>query len=312
LKKKILIATLFSALLPFAAQAEKTSYNLAVSYAQTLWPAGHRDSANSDYVPVIMSRQNKVAKHLLQGHPIFWAPLSGPEGNYYVSSGKGLGASNLHAFDADGNLLWKSKKQQHLDDLDGWAIINAPVIASNGDIYVGDQNQLWAFEPDGEVKWIAELAQYGVDYGFMTAIFSPQGYVGGISSNGKVNFFKQSDGQLAMPVLDLPGGGPEAPDKPPADLWKDLMDPELKSIMFNLIQGWGMEVANTPAVHPDTGRIYITVYGVEPGSGLLYGIDVYDDHMQIAFQTSMGQGSGTSPAISQDGKQVYAMVSLVI
>lgn len=293
------------------ADTVSSSYNLSNSYTQTVWPAGHRDSANSDYVPVIMSRENRLAKHLLPGHPIFWAPLSGPEGNYYVTSGKGQGASNLHAFDGDGNLLWKSQAQATLEDLDGWAIINAPVIASNGDLYVGDQNQLWAFKPDGRVKWVSELTQYGVDYGFMTAVFSRQDYVGGISSNGKVIFFRQDDGSLAMPVLDLPGGdGPQAKDTPPDDLWKGLMDPELKPIMFNLIQGWAMEVANTPAVHPKTGRIYITAYGIEPNSGLLYGIDVFDDHMEIAFKTDMGQGSGTSPAISHDGKQVYALDEL--
>ncbi len=287
---------------------EKSAYNLDVNYAQTVWSAGHRDAANTDYVPVLMSKQNKIAKHLLQGYPIFWAPTTGPQGNYYVTSGKGKGSSNLHALDAQGNVLWKSKPQQSLDDLDGWAIINAPVVAANGDIYVGDQNQLWAYKPDGRVKWLVELTQYGVDYGFMSVVISRQGYIGGISSNGKVIFFDADSGKLAMPVLDLPGGdGPQAKDKPTADLWKGLMEPELKAIMFNLIQGWEMEVANTPALHPQTGRVYITAYGVEPGTGLLYGIDVFDDHLAIAFQAEMGQGSGTSPAISQNGQQVYAL-----
>ncbi|MCP4035998.1 MAG: PQQ-binding-like beta-propeller repeat protein [bacterium] len=303
----LLLITLVCA--PFsAARAQPTELNLHPSYAQTLWPAGHRDSANSDFVPVVMSRNNRIKAHLLQGYPIFWAPLSGPEGNLYVTSGKGGGHSNLHAISADGEVLWKAPVERSLDDLDAYAIINAPVVDHGGDVYVGDRNQLWAFRSDGQVKWVADLAPHGVEWGFVTVVLASGGRVGGISSEGKVIFFRSADGELAMPVLDLPGGdGPPAEDTPPGSLWQGLMDPSIKPFMFNLIQGWEMEVANTPAVHPMTGRIYITAAGVEPGAGLLYGIDVHDDRLEIAFQTDMGGGSGTSPAISHDGNTVYAL-----
>jgi outer membrane protein assembly factor BamB len=68
--------------------------------------------------------------------------------------------------------------------------------------------------------------------------------------------------------------------------------------------------ANTPAIHPETGRLYITAAGPTPGTGTLYGIDITDDALTIAFQAPMGGGSGTSPAISQDGTQVYAVDEL--
>ncbi len=290
------------------ARADRTVFNLSDRYAQTSWPAGHRDSANSDYVPLVMSRANRIRKRLLEGHPIFWPPSAGLHGRYYVSSGKGPGYSNLHAFDSDGNLLWQAPPQQSVEDLDSYAIINAPVVDAAGRVYVGDVNQLWAFEADGAILWTTDLTQYGVDHGFMSVVLSKQGWVGGISSNGKLVFLKPEDGSLAVPVLDLPGGhGPPAQDTPPGDLWKDLMDPAIKPFMFNLIQGWEMEVANTPALHPETGRIYITAAGIEAGTGVLYGIDVRDDRLEIAFEAAMGGGSGTSPAISHDGRQVYAL-----
>ncbi|MBW2294243.1 MAG: PQQ-binding-like beta-propeller repeat protein [Deltaproteobacteria bacterium] len=304
----ILLAAFAAGLAGGATQAETPSFDLHPGYAQTSWPAGHRDSGNTDYVPVVMSRENRIVKHLLKGHPIFWPPLAGPEGNHYVTSGKGLGHSNLHVFDSEGELLWQAAPQRSLDDLDAYAIINAPVVARGGDVYVGDRNQLWAFHPDGQVKWVTDLAPHGVDWGFMTVVISSQGYVGGISSEGKVLFFRPEDGELAMPALDLPGGhGPPAEDTPPGSLWRDLMDPAIKPFMFNLIQGWEMEVANTPAVHPRTGRVYITAAGPVPGMGLLLGIDVHEDRLEIAFQTSMGGGSGTSPAVSHDGERVYAL-----
>jgi len=290
------------------ARMQKTAFDLHPGYAQTVWPAGHRDSGNTDSVSLVMARESRIAKHLLEGHPIFWPPLAGPEGHYYVTSGKGRGHSNLHAFDGRGNLLWKSKPQETLADLDGFAIINAPVVAADGDVYVGDRNQLWAFRADGRVKWVADLEPLGVDWGFMTVVLSAQGYVGGITTNGKVIFFRPENGDLAMPPIDLPGGpGPAAEDTPPGSLWRDLMDPEIKPFLFDLIQGWEMEVANTPAVHPETGRIYITAAGVEAGTGLLLGIDVDDDQLSIAFAAPMGGGSGTSPAISHDGRHVYAL-----
>ena len=293
---------------PPPARSQRTDLNLSPRYAQSLWPAGHRDSANTDYVPVVMSRDNRIARHLLTGHPIFWPPIAGSGGHLYVTSGKGPGHSHLHAFDSRGELRWQAPPQQSIDDLDSYAIINAPVVDREGGVYVGDINQLWAFDADGSSRWVSDLTQYGVDHGFMTVVISHQGYVGGISSNGKVVFFRPQDGELALPVLDLPGGpGPPAEDSPPRDLWKDLMDPAIVDIMFNLIQGWEMEVANTPALHPDTGRIYIAAAGIEPKTGLLYGIDVHDDRLEIAFQTPMGGGSGTSPAVSHDGRQVYAL-----
>jgi outer membrane protein assembly factor BamB len=147
-----------------------------------------------------MSRENRIARRLLEGHPIFWPPISGPEGHLYVTSGKGPGHSNLHAFDGDGELLWKTPPQQ-----------------------------------------------------------------------------------------------------------STLMDPAILGFMFDLIQGWEMEVANTPALHPQTGRIYITAAGAEANSGVLYGIDVFNDRLEIAFQAPMGGGSGSSPAVSHDGRQVYAL-----
>jgi outer membrane protein assembly factor BamB len=296
---------------PPAFRQAKTDANLSPQYFDSLWPVGHRDSANTDFVPIELGTSFVVKKHFLLGHPIFWPPTIGLDGTSYVVTGAPAGMSHLFAISPDGEVLWSAKPQESLEDLDSFAIMNAPTIDAEGDLYLGDRDQLWAFKPDGDVKWVVDLKQYEVDWGFMTVLLSRQRYVGGVTTNGKVLFFWSHNGELAMPPLDLPGGaGPAAEDEPPEFLWKDLMDPELIPFLFNLIQGWELEVANTPAIHPETGRLYITAAGPTPGTGTLYGIDITDDALTIAFQAPMGGGSGTSPAISQDGTQVYAVDEL--
>jgi len=296
---------------PPAFRQSKTDSNLSPQYFDSVWPTGHRDSGNTDFVPIALGNDFELTKHLLPGHPIFWPPSIGLDGTAYVATGAPRGQSHLFALSPEGEVLWSARPEESLDDLDSFAIMNAPVIDAEGDLYVGDRNQLWAFKPNGDVKWVVDLVPYGVDWGFMTVVLSRQNYVGGVTTNGKVLFFWAHDGTLAMPLLDLPGGpGPPAEDEPPEFLWKDLMDPAIVPFIFDLIQGWELEVANTPALHPETGRLFITGAGRTEGTGVLYGIDIEDDALTIAFEAPMGGGSGTSPAISHDGTQVYAVDEL--
>ncbi len=296
---------------PPAFRQSKTESNLSPQYFDSVWPAGHRDSSNTDFVPLELGTSFELEKHLLHGHPIFWPPTVGLDGTSYVVTGAPPGNSHLFAISREGEVLWSAKPQESLADLDSFAIMNAPTIDAEGDLYLGDRDQLWAFKPSGDVKWVVDLKPFGVTWGFMTVVLSRQRYVGGVTTDGKVLFFWSHSGELAMPPLDLPGGaGPAAEDEPPASLWKGLMDPELVPFLFNLIQGWELEVANTPALHPETGRLYITAAGPSPDTGILYGIDISDDALRIAFQAPMGGGSGTSPAISHDGSSVYAVDEL--
>lgn len=278
---------------------------VAEPYARTAWPAVHRDSRNSDFAPFVTARSNRVAWTALDGAATLLAPTIGPEGNLYITTGRGPGTSHLHAFDRDGQLLWESAPQTDLDDLDSAAIAGAPTIDEDGNLYIDDSNQLWAFAPDGHVRWVADLPEAGS--WFSSPILTPGGLVGGVTIDGKVALYRREDGMLAVPVLDLPGGpGPSGPEPPPG-LWAGgFVDPAIIAPIFNQFFGYEFEVANTAAVHPDTGRIYITAAGPTVAIGVLYGIDVEEDGMTIAFEAPMGPGSGTSPAISADHSQVYA------
>jgi outer membrane protein assembly factor BamB len=275
-------------------------------YLRSSWSTVHADSSNSDHVPLAMTANVSQRWHLLKGAGIWVLPVVAIDGTVYAVTGEGPGHSHLHAISPEGEILWQSAPQQSLADLDSLAVFSAPVLDESGDIYIGDGNQFWAFHPDGKVKWVTELPGLGIQGGFVTGMFV-DGYVGGVSIDGKVMLLHRSSGELAMPVLDLPGAdgplGPPIPDP----LWKNLVDPAIRDQVWEVLRGHRYEITNTPAVHPRTGRIYVIGAGADESEGHFYGIDVVDDRLKLAFVTKVPAGSGTSPGISPGGERLYAM-----
>jgi outer membrane protein assembly factor BamB len=278
----------------------------APGYMQSSWSTVHGDSSNSDHVPLAMTSNVRQRWHVLKGAGIWTLPVVAVDGTVYVATGEGPGHSHLHAISPEGEILWQSAPQQSLADLDSLAVFSAPVLDADGDIYIGDGNQFWAFHPDGKVKWVMDLPGLGIQGGFVTGMFVDD-YVGGVSIDGKVMLLHRSSGELAMPVLDLPGAdgplGPPIPDP----LWKNLVDPAIRDQVWEILRGHRYEIVNTPAVHPRTGRIYVIGAGADESEGHFYGIDVVDDRLKLAFVTKVPAGSGTSPGISPGGERLYAM-----
>jgi len=294
-----------------AAQTDRSricegNLGLPCHYAQTSWPTVHRDSRNSDYTPFVAPIDNRVMWTALDGAAVLLAPTLGPEGHLYVTTGRGPGTSHLHAFDRDGNLLWQSEPQVDLDDLDSRAVGSAPLIDRSGDVYLSDANQFWAFHPDGTVKWVRWFPEGSG--GFVSAVITREGYVGGVTTNGLVLLYHASDGSPAAEPFELPGGaGPEAPPHIPG-LWANgLMDPAILTDIEKTLFGFEFEVVNTPAIHPVTGRLYINAAGNTTNVGVMYGLDLIDGAWHIAFATEIEGGSGSSPAVSPDCRAVYAV-----
>lgn len=301
---------LFALLLTSGGYTEEFSARHAPGYAQTSWASVHGDASNSDYVPLILSTELQAQWLALKESASWTAPTVAANGNLYITTGRGQGYAHLHALNRDGELLWEAAPQQSPDDLDAMAVISAPIIDSDGDLYVSDSNQFWAFHSDGRVKWTRSLEKHGINEPFVTAIFAGDKgqFVGGVSADGKVALFSRTDGALALPVLTLPGiDGPSGLDIPDA-LWADgLMAEDIRAVSWQLLRGYRYRVTNTPAVHSGTGRIFITATGTDADHGQLIGIDVSDSGLSIAFAAKVPPNSGTSPALSPDGRQVYAM-----
>jgi outer membrane protein assembly factor BamB len=308
----LFVIGLLISLLNFSISAEvlkgQKDMGLALFYGQAPWASVHRDSRNSDYSPLVTSTKIKTSWSVLDGAALINPGVIDSNGNHYVTSGRGPGFSHLHAIDANGNLLWESPKQSDANDLDALAGFNSPVIDPEGDIYIGDGNQFWAFHADGKLKWVSPLPDSGNP--FVYQIISKQGYVGGITVDGKVLFYHRHNGKLALPIFRLPKGvsparGPALPGLWQGGLFHESVIELFKQIAF----GYRVQVANAPAVHPHTGRVFITASGPKDGeslSGVLYGLDIKESGVEIGFSTKMGGGSGTSPALSADSSIVYS------
>ena len=279
------------------------------NFGRTTWSGAHRDARNSDYVPVPSPNAVRRTWTGIERGNFFMPPVIGANGNVYATSAGGPGQSHLHAFTPGGRLLWKTAPMQSMDDLDSAAYFSAPVVDVDDYLYLPDGNQLWSFTNEGAVRWVTDLPALGVNGYAFSAFFTHQGHVGLISSDGKVALFDRASGELALPVLDLPGvdGVPSSP-MPPGLLVDGLIDPALLQDNWDAIWGFNMEVANTPSVSPETGRIFIVATGRQPDHTVLYGLDVQEEGIEIAFETQLVEsGSGTSPTVSFNGRYVYVV-----
>ena len=187
----------------------------------------HRDSSNSDFSPFVLSSQVEVAWTALDGAAVLLAPSLALKTTFTLLPDKvQVPAIYMPLIEME-PCCGKALLDTTLDDLDSLAVISAPVVDREGTIFIGDSNQFWAFEPDGEVKWKTDLPP--ASGGLVSAIFTQEGFVGGITMHGYAVFYNRSDGTLALPVFRLPVGEPLPAEKDArAGIWQGgLMDSTL-------------------------------------------------------------------------------------
>jgi len=276
------------------------------NYASSPWPAAHRDIRNSDYNPLYTSADMQFSWIDLKYAGFFIGPTIGPEGNVYLPTGFGAGYSNLHCYDRYGNKLWESPKLEKGKELEGvdWGCeINAPLIDKDGNVYQADWNQIWSFTNKGKLRWVTNLIDHGIE-GMLISPFFTGHYIGGSSTDGYLVLFDMNSGEF-YDKLKLPGS--KGPKSLPTfnGLWETQMSAEMRQFAWDAVFGCNMQCSNTPAVSPETGRIFVVANGNSEVEGVIHGVDLTEEGLKLAFTTSTGNGgSGTSPSISFDGKIV--------
>lgn len=309
-----LVAVLLSICLPSAAQSV---------YSPGGWPTLHHDSGNRRAVDIAIMGREYSTWQTLADATVLTAPTTSPDGQHiYATTGLAEGRSNLHAYSIQGELLWRSAPWTTADDsVDPCALLSSPIVDVEGDIYVGDCNQLFAFRPSGEIKWVIELppVQAGdwrpVDdhpvNALTTAAFTADGNILGVTNFGDIIIVDRDSGAVINSPYRLPGLIPPystVVPMPDSMLANGMMDPRFKEWTWQLIFGGMMRSANTPAVSA-AGRLFVVGSGDSEGLGALYGLELVRDEQQVvieqAFMTEIGLGSGSSPALSPGEDQVY-------
>ena len=201
-------------------------------------------------------------------------------------------------------------------------------------VYLALYDRALAVQPDGTIVWDAptglvlppdplESTVLGINYA--TEIDA----IVGVTMDGHVYALDRATGaSLLTSIFELPGErSPDSPSLlPPAtlaaaeDAWQvlvDLPDGGLDAFV-NVVLGQDVEVANTYAADPNTGRLWIaaTAPDAEDGTvdglsefGALFGLDIVPDGAQFeiieACHASYDGGSASTPALNADGTVIY-------
>ena len=293
-------------------------------YSPGGWATLHRDPANRKLVEESVLAPAYRTWNALPGASVLTAPTVSPDGQtLYVTTGRSAGHANLHAFGREGAALWSAAPwQDATTGVDPCAVLSSPIVDVEGDVYVGDCNQLFAFHADGRPKWVVSLppAREG-DWivsetlpvnALTTAVFTREGHVLGVTNFGDVVVFDREDGRSLAEPMRLPGHLPprsETVPMPPSVFADGLLDPQIRDWAWQLLFGGAMRSANTPAVELESGRVFVATTSTSEGRGALYALDPMTEgdlvRIEVAFATAIGPGSGSSPTLSPARDRVY-------
>jgi hypothetical protein len=302
-------------------------------YANTEWATAHGGPRNNDYIPSIkeLPRYYGHGIEVLKGASVPLGPTRGPNGDFYATTALEEGNSNFTAFDGQGNIKWQAAPWQGKNDFDPGGVIAAPAVDKDGNIFISDANQMWSFSPEGEVRWVTKLPEPTVGYhkelnklvegvkpNSITNPFftmpteegdNSTAYVGGITIYGDVLIFDRETGELMNEPVNMPGEFETHVVNPAPGAFKAPFIAEgWGSVVWTYFHG-GVESANVPAVNPKDGMIFATGSSSKvDGDGAVHGFEYNAEKRKIKFkyEAQMGPGSGSSPAISNDYKFVYA------
>ena len=313
--------------LPLVASAATNNIEGTV-YADTGWNGTHSGPRNDDVARVDLPRGFKEAWRANPSNAFEQGIGLGfqPNGDSMVlaATGYGVGHSNLHAYDLEGNLLWQSAPWTDAGGLDSCAAVSTTIVDVDHDIYLPDCNQMWAFNPDGTVKWVVDLpaapeeaiqkwqtTSAGNVNAIVNAFFTKDGGVGGLTLYGDIVVFDRETGAPLYEPFNLGATIGHTSTDVPATVFGGTFDPELREWYYNWIFATDAFVsADTPAIATGSGRMFMSAKGTSGGNSM-YGIDFKRGDgqlgtIQVAWESPLDLTGGSSPALAPDESFVAA------
>jgi hypothetical protein len=258
------------------------------------------------------------------------------DGGLWQHSGRGTGFSHFHKIDPDtGEILFQTPSwsgfcseinnclDQDPSTPDNAAVSQAPLVDVDGNVYIADFDQYWSFDKDGNQRWVVRFNDLftPIDFvssSFVSSIITKEGFVGGITTECHLVLFNREDGTLAVPIFLIPCGPTDTTPFASVLSFIWYVDGEVyfpfREVILRGLFGGGPPNGNTPAVDPQTGRIFfVHSDAVDPDNhDAVTAIDLVDDgnggkEAEIVWTSQLGPNSGASVAISPDGKSVYTV-----
>jgi hypothetical protein len=308
----------------------------------TKWNAIHVGVANSDSVWGVAAPMFELDWVAEPAYFVGNGPLFDNEGNLYFSPkfyhGERVVLVSLDAI--TGERRWAIAANEEITLSSAAFILNDPDNPGSQIIYIVGYDRAMAVRPDGSIVWskatgiVLPSAEAGATTKFHSFNYHPAtDSLVSITGAGALFAFSRKTGELIAPVGQIPGApaisakGTKIP-KLVLNRVDPLMDKafgktdaglSLFSSIANYIYGGGGIVTNYFSIDPDSSRIYMAATapdaedGTEDGRselGAIYALDLVDDgngglEFQVLNRKTFQGGTGSTPALSADGRRVY-------
>lgn len=290
-------------------------------YADGTYVGLHGNPSNNNFIPCPGPSAVEPVGGLLGGYLVFQpVTLSADGTTLYATAARTEGCS-LFAVDVSSqDLRWCA------DGLTLGVSAATPEVDMDGNLYVTDgwidESWMISYTPEGQERWRTSLEGLGgsgpATYRAATGLhLSPDGWAVMVTVDGVVVLADRATGALRA-TFDIPAATGFVPvaaraleGEIPAYLAQNLeavVGPVTEEQLTYVIGGssgvGGVFASNTVAIAP-SGQVLVVGGGPDPQTGALVALDVTGGEaptLSLRWTLSLTGGSGTSPAISPDGR----------
>ncbi|MEU6558736.1 outer membrane protein assembly factor BamB family protein [Nocardia nova] len=261
------------------------------------WQSPFRDARNSGSSPVTGSRHLTLSWSRPIGGPLGAATTVGPDGQIFVTTrtqtdcvGKPGTTGAIFSFQMP------TGRKRFCNPIGPDAIAAASAVDGADNVYVGDDGAVFSFNNLGQPRWRTPVA--GVPVSMQ---FTAEGTVLSVSQSGQVDILNRQTGAREVSTYQVLG-------EPDFLAHPDIARPPDGQGLDDCAAGGPQcAVANVSALDRDSGRFYLTVWRPGAPAAALVALHYADKKVTQEWSVDiLTDGSATSPALSADGKTLYA------